>query len=582
MRLAKGIVIGVVLSGTSGAFAGTMTFTDQTNAAGLAVTHDNTHMAALWPPAVMMGGGAAGDFDRDGDQDLFYIGGDSPDRLFINDGNGNFTDEAAAWGVDDTHMGLGVSVADFNADGWLDIYVTSIGPTQTTPAIGQHKLYRNNGDGTFTDIAVSAGVATTSTTLADGWSPAFGDYDLDGDLDLFVTSWRAGSGGNKLFRNNGNETFTDVTAAAGIEGTLATVQGFTPRFVDMDGDLYPELLVAADFGTSKYFVNNGDGTFTDQTVISGTGLDGNGMGQTIGDFDSDGLIDWYVTSIYESDPTEWPATNVPGDGNMLYMCIADHQFLEDGEARGVRDGGWGWGTVAVDFDHDLDQDLIEVNGWILTFTNEQVYLWENDGTGHFTERAVASGVTAADVHRGCVTADFDGDGDQDTVVLGYGTDLKYYRNEIDQQVDTNWLRIFLDTSARPTLAPDGFGSKVWITVGGQSYMRSVDGGNNYLSQSELSAHFGLGANATVDSVTVEWADGTTTALMGVSANQTLTIAAHACAGDVNGDGGVDVNDISYVLFRLGGTTDGDANGDSTVDVNDISYVLFRLGGCSDT
>ena len=579
------VVIGLGLQFIGGgiadrANAATPQFQNSTAAAGMTASHNAVIARTLWGPAVMMGGGVVGDFDRDGYQDFFFLGGDSPDKLFMNDGDGTFTDEAVAWGIGTAaHMGIGASVGDMNDDGWLDIYVTSIGPSNTTPATGQHKLYRNNGDGTFTDIAVSAGVSTTGATASDGWSSAFGDYDLDGDLDLFVTSWLYQSGGNKLFRNNGNETFTDVTAAAGMDAALLDTRGFTPRFIDMDGDHYPELLLAADFGTSKYFVNNGDGTFTDQTAVSGTGLDGNGMGQTVGDFDNDGLMDWYVTSIYEEND-EWPNPNVPGDGNMLYRCIADNSFVEDGLLSGVRDGGWGWGTVAVDFDHDTHQDLMETNGWSPVYQGEQSYLWHNQGDGSFVERALLSGINKSGLGRGMINFDYDNDGDQDLVLMEYYGPLGLFENLIDQQADTNWVRVFLDTSSRADLAPDGFGSVVRVTVGSETYSRSIDGGSNYLSVSELSAHFGLGSAVTIDELRVEWADGRSTVLNTVGANQTLTLEPGGCAGDANADGTVDVNDISYVLFRLGGSPpEGDVNGDSAVDVNDISYVLFRLGTC---
>ncbi|MCZ6603017.1 MAG: VCBS repeat-containing protein, partial [Planctomycetota bacterium] len=214
------------------------------------------------------------------------------------------------------------------------------------------------------------------------------DYDLDGDLDLCVVSYWGEHQGNRLFRNNGDETFTDVTDVALGMGVFE-VWGFQPAFVDMNGDRYPELLISADYETSRYLVNNADGTFTDMTVASGTGLDDNGMGQAVGDFDNDGLLDWYVSSIHQLIPP--PGHN---SGNMLYVAQGSHCYVESSVATGTNDGGWGWGTVTVDLDNDTWLDIVEVKGrpakggeWI----NEPGKLFHNDGDGTFTEMAAATG-----------------------------------------------------------------------------------------------------------------------------------------------------------------------------------------------
>jgi len=325
--------------------ASDLKFSDQTLASGV----DSVHLPSYWmliSPVIMpsmIAGGAIGDFNNDGNQDIFVpTGGENPDQLWINNGDGTFTDRASAWGIAYEHMGVGTAVGDYNNDGWLDIFVTSFGPATGQLRPGAHLLYRNNGNGSFTDVAVVAGVNRSSATAADGFGAAFGDFDLDGDLDLVVLSWRPATDGNRLYRNDGDGTFTDVTDDAGLAG-LIECRAFSPRFADMDGDRYPELLIAADFGTSRYLVNNTDGTFTDFTAGSGTGVDGNGMGATIADFNGDGLFDWYVTSIY----TPNPLLGIPGTGNMLYMNKGNHVYSESSALTGVKDGGWGWGTVAV-------------------------------------------------------------------------------------------------------------------------------------------------------------------------------------------------------------------------------------------
>jgi hypothetical protein len=460
----------------------------------------------------MFPGGAVGDFNRDGWPDVFLIGGGNiEDGLYINNGDGTFTDRAFDWGVDALHRGRGATAGDYDGDGWDDLFVTSSGPVTGPATVGVHKLYRNNGDGTFTDVAVAAGVNEASPTNTIATGSAFGDYDLDGDLDLFVCTWE-GYDGNRLFRNEGDGTFTDVTTAAGIDQAF---HGFSPRFVDMNGDRYPELLVAADYVTSRYFVNDGDGTFTDATVASGTGLEDNGMGTTVADFDRDGLPDWYVTSIYDPDTVY--------DGNYLYHNQGNDLFVDLPESAGAKDGGWGWGTEAVDVDHDGFVDLVETNGWAsIEYESERTYLYRNNGDLTFTEVGVAAGFVHVSQGRSAMTLDYDRDGDMDVVLTSYNDDVKLFRNDVSGP-DAHWIELFLDTSAHADLAPGGYGSKVVVTTGGVSQSVWVNGGASYLGRSQLVAHFGIGAATSIDELRVEWANGAITTLVDVPADQILTI-----------------------------------------------------------
>ncbi len=487
---------------------------------------NGTAMTHAIPPnyivglAFLLAGGAAGDFNNDGWQDLYIVsGGTTPDRLFINDGDGTFTDRAASAGITIPHMGGGVAVGDYDGDGWLDIYVTSFGPSSGSITIGKHILYRNNRDGTFTDVAQAAGVHR-SDDYPNAWGANFGDYDLDGDLDLWTGGWLTGSagGGNRLFRNNGDGSFADVSVAAGVE--MPQVHGYGARFADMDGDRFPELLVCGDFYTARYYRNNADGTFTNYTSQSGTGLDCNAMGATIGDFDNDGRLDWYVTNIYRGD--QYPQDPC---GNMLYLNQGIHQFVEVAAAAGVNDGRWGWGTVAVDLDHDGWQDLVEVNGYSddsfqEIYSNQPKRLWFNNGNGTFSELAAASGFNHTGQARGLINLDADNDGDQDLVVLSFAEPLAFYRNDGPAG---HWLRVLLDTEGVPSTAPNGFGSRVVIRIGGSEQVRYIDGGSNYLSQSELSAHFGLGGATQVDELRVEWPNGAVTIRQNLAADQTITV-----------------------------------------------------------
>lgn len=532
----------------------------------------------------MAAGGAVGDFNRDGHQDLFVLGGGGfPDALFINNGDGTFTELSEAWGVDRSHMGVGAAVGDFDGDGWLDLYVTSFGPANVNPAVGKHILYRNNGGTGFTDVAAAAGVHQTSVATPDGLGAAFGDYDLDGDLDLYVCAWVGFSGGNRLFRNNGDGTFTDVSVQAVVDDVR--IKGFSPVFADMDGDRYPELLIAADFGTSRYFRNNRDGTFTNITLASGTGLDANGMGQCVGDLNNNGLMDWYVTSVH-SDQFGW--SDVPGTGNMLYVNQGNHSFQESSNPSGVNDGGWGWGTVVVDIDHDGWLDIVETNGWPfhnaqgqLEWANERAKVFRNKQDGTFDEIAEASGFSHELQGRGLLNFDLDNDGDQDFVVFTTSGPAKVYRNMLIEQRGgsgtSNWLRVILETSNDPTAAPDGIGARIIATANGHSQHRLMHAGCNYLSQSELSAHFGLGAATAVESLLVIWPNGRVRELSDVGANQTLTVHT-ARYGDANADGVIDAKDITYIILRLGqAESQADVDGNGVVDVDDIAYTVLRLG-----
>ena len=497
---------------------GSLFFSLQTDLAGLTFQHQ-TRLGRKEDGSKMMGGGTVGDFNNDGWQDLFLIGGGmQPDALFLNNGDGTFSNITESAGLGGLHVGSGAAVADIDGDGWLDIFVTSFGDPGNMSA-GNHRLYHNNGDNTFTDIALEAGVAQSSPTIPDGFGATFGDYDLDGDLDLFVSGWRINpelGKGNRLFRNDGQGGFTDVTDEAGFVDN--GIRGFSPCFADMDGDRYPELLLVADFGTSLYFVNEGNGKFREYTDGAHAGKEWSGMGLATGDFNNDGLLDWYATAIFGRDG------DGRGDGNKLYLNRGNNQFTETALSAGVADGGWGWGAMGVDLNHDGWLDIVETNGWsdIPSYDQEITHVWLANGDFTFSEVDENAGILHNGDGLGLLHFDADRDGDREVGITTLNGDFHYYRNELSAP-NSNWLTVFLDSSNQPNIAPNGIGSRVFITVNGQEQVRDLLACPHYLTQSELSAHFGVGSASTIDEVRVEWTDGSETVAREVPANQIITL-----------------------------------------------------------
>jgi hypothetical protein len=545
----------IALPGRTASAQGTPGFTEVTAAAGVTFVYGPNPDT---PNGAQPGGGTEGDFNGDGWPDLFLVGGGLiTDALFINQGDGTFLDTAATAGFTQKYRGIGANAADYDDDGDLDIYATSFGNVPGPVANGQQKLWNNAGDGTFTNVAVTAGVNSTGSSF-DGFGANWGDYDLDGDLDLFVAGWFPVAAGqkdnNRVFRNNLSETgiadFTDVTIALGLFTPGSVTRGFGGIFADMDGDHWPELLVAADFGTSKYFKNNGGVSFTSQWPMApGDTKVYNGMGTCVGDFNRDQLLDWFVTAIY-------PASLALGpDGNRLYMNLGAGQIQSLPDSAGVNDGGWGWGAAPIDFDQDGWQDLVQTNGmWYCDtvtgecFAPEPTYLFHNNGDQTFTEQHVALNFIHDYAGRGVIVFDYDRDGDMDVVITSNPKkgvsdppetgNLALYRNEIctaGVPADgANFLEVALDTSADADLAPHGLGADVRVKTGSIEQRVNINGGSNYLSRSQLIAHFGLGSAPVVDQITVTWPNGDTSVLAGVAANQSLTVSSSALTWELLG------------------------------------------------
>lgn len=499
----------LLLAPTLGAQA---VYVDNTQNVGLT----GVHLAAPGHPSVMMiGGGTVGDFNNDGWPD-FYMpsGGTRPDYLFINDGDGTFTESSAAWGLTDLQLGIGSAVGDFNNDGWQDLYVCSFGPAGAAQA-GYNRLYRNNGDGSFTDVAVAAGVNAPSASN-NCYGAAFGDYDRDGDLDLFVTAYSFGTEGNKLYENNGDGTFSDVTTSVGILDVLTT-RGFVPSFTDINQDGHTDIILIADTGTSKLFLNDGDNTFTKSNQYAPDLRLPNGMGLATGDFDNDLDLDFYVSDIY------YPASGI--GGNRLFVNDGSGtNWVESASNAGVKAAGWAWGVVATDMDNDGWLDLASTNGWFGSWDNYPTRLFHNTQASGFAEVASVCGLTHYGQGRSLLRLDADRDGDEDLIITESNGPVSFFQNETAN--GNHWLRLSFDTSAAPELAPHGIGTEVIVRRGSKQLYRQLDSNQSYLGQSELTLHFGLGPNADwLGEVEIRWTDGRVTMLRDVAADQHLVVQA---------------------------------------------------------
>ena len=525
----------------------------------------------------MQGGGVVGDFNNDGYHDIFALaGGGVADYLYINNQDGTFSNQAAQWGVDFAHYSFGASAADFNNDGYLDIFITSYGSTSFAPNSGKMLLLQNNGpdeqgNWSFTDVAVECGVNRLFGNTRDGLGSGWSDFDLDGDLDLMVCGYIEDRACNRLFRNDGpndegTHIFTDVTVIAGLERT--GVPGFTPQFVDMNNDLYPELILIADTGNSKYFHNMGDGTFVDMTHIVGGINTANAMGIDIGDINNDGLLDMYISSI------TYDLTG--GPGNVLLIQNPDGSYENTARDNGTYNGYWGWGVLMQDFDHDRDLDLAETNGFLGTYNGDPAVLFENLGDGTtFSEVAQQSGFVHTGQGRGMCRMDIENDGDLDIVIFENIGQLRLYENLLIDNAptpdDRNWIRVLLDTSGRDTLAPHGLGASISVITGEHTRLLPVHCGTNHACSSPIESHAGLDESTIIDAIQVRWNDGSFTTLTGVDANQILTISASSSPSDYFPDGTLDIHDVIAFLDQYNSSNlSADHNGDLRLNFYDVA------------
>jgi len=507
-------------------------FSDATTASGLSFVHETGARGEMRLPEIMGGGVALFDADGDGDLDAYFASGDfevelgkaarGRGRLLRHEAGLKFVDVTSASGLDEARYGMGAAVGDVDNDGDADLFLSNFGADQ---------LYLNRGDGSFEDVTARAGIDVQGLSC----SAVFCDYDLDGFLDLYVTRYvrfdprqvcRNSAGqqdycGPKAFNpvsdvllhNNGDATFTDVSAQAGMSRVAAAGLGVLCE--DMNDDGRPDFYVANDQYANYLWLNRGDGTFGEQAMVLGAAydLDGkaeSGMGVIAADLDSDLDLDLFVT-------------NLKGETNTLYRNLGGGSFEDATGGAGLAQSSLpytGFGTVAFDVELDGDLDLFVANGRVFrgaaypkpdvpepwSFFAEPNTFFLNDGKGHFTaEPLLGAPFTApVEISRGLATADLDDDGDVDLVVTNVQGPARLIRNDAPRA--GHWLSVL---ALDPALRREAVGARVTVEAGGRRYLRTVSRGFSYLSSNDPRAHFGLGPAASVSRLEVRWPDGLT-------------------------------------------------------------------------
>jgi enediyne biosynthesis protein E4 len=509
---------GPLLSSSAGikVVANEWQFTDVTESAGFNYIHGYEPLASgiSRDRQIMAGGVAAGDYDNDGWVDLYISQGSiGANLLFRNLGNGNFSEVGQEANVDlSGAQNSGAVFADFDGDGWLDILVTGINVTQLT-------LFHNQGDGSFVDVTSESGI----TGITQSMGAAFADYDKDGDLDIWISHWTANRQDKYLWQNNGDGTFSDVSSNA-LGNTDGLMADFSTNFADIDNDGWLDILVAGDFGTSQIYHNNHNGSFS--LITSDVISDENGMGAAVGDYDNDGDLDWFVTSIY--DPImprpDFPAITWGDSGNRFYQNQGNGTFVDATDETGTRNGFWGWGSCFSDFNNDGFLDIFHVNGFkeglLLStqpFIEDASRLFISDQNGAFLERSVDLGIDDNGQGRGIVCFDYDRDGDVDLFIANNEQAPKLFRNDSGSN---NFLHIQVAGELENT---QGIGTRIYVTAAGQTQMRELRAGNNYMSQNPVEAYFGLGKASSVDLIQVIWPSGQQAILENVDINQLMFI-----------------------------------------------------------
>jgi hypothetical protein len=491
----------------------------------------------------MGGGGGFIDYDGDGLLDIYLVcysqtpqpagAGKLRDVLYRNNGDGTFTDVTASAGIANSMEAMGLAVGDYNNDGWPDLYVTGYGAS---------KLYRNSGKGTFTDVTAQAGVNNALW----GTSAAFFDYDNDSHLDLFVCNYLTYDEKNlpctfyegkpycsiknfkgsasRLFHNNGNGTFTDVSDKAGVANPKG--KGLGVVALDYDNDGRVDLFQANDAAANFLYHNNGDGKFAEVALEAGVAFDPNGgarggMGTDAEDLDGDGYLEIFVA-------------NFSSETNALFHNDHEGLFTETTNKLGLGAVSLpmsGFGSRFFDYNNDGLVDLFVHNGHPFEPINklfpemsyrEPPFLFENTGKG-FRDVAGEHGSALKKFYagRGLAVGDLDNDGDPDLLLINVGEPPRLLRNDGGNAGnERHWLGINLVGTKSNR---DAVGAKVSVTAGGRRRIKQRLGGTSYCSASDPRLLFGLGTNTKIDEVEVRWPSGQITTVKNVPANQYLTI-----------------------------------------------------------
>lgn len=533
-------------------------FVDVTEEAGIDFRHSNGIRTSMLPEDMGSGAGFA-DIDNDGDLDLYIVNipgiyitdpstlpSKSKNVLYQNDGNGGFTDITNSAGVGDTGYGMGCVFADYNGDGFIDLYVTNF---------GTNVLYQNNGDSTFTNVTKNAGVDCPL------WSTGacFADIDNDNDLDLYVCNYvdfdlvkfedkkeeSIQSGklvpnalnptvfepqDNVLYRNNGDGTFTDITSKAGVAATGG--RSMQAIFSDFDGDDDVDLYVANDTSDNHVYRNDGDGTFTDVSADSWAADFRGSMGLAAGDYDVDGDIDLFISHWIDQEYVIY-RNLLKEENTSLNSSSQGIRFVDESYSAMLAEVTLkeiGWGTSLFDYDNDGDLDIFVANGSTFQRLDQPEVLipqpnqlFRNEGDSTFTDISKNSGINILPtrVSRGTAFGDYDNDGDIDIFIVNNYAKARLLRNNtIESKNSNNWLQIKLNGMKKNRNA---IGTKILLKTANTNQIREIYAGESYMSSNTFIAHFGLGKSTKVDSIQVTWTNGKTLSLNDININQQIEI-----------------------------------------------------------
>lgn len=492
---------------------------------------------------VFFGSGASVvDYDGDGDLDIFAgTEGGQNNQLYRNLGNGQFEETASALGLTSTARARTGLWFDYNGDQLLDLFI--LGDCYPQGCIDSivPLLYEQTESGTFIDVTVAANIdfgkkyETPDDKAVGGTSVA--DINNDGYLDILVSVW---GGEFTLFLNNSDGTFTDISIASGLGGFPD--RRWQPIFFDFNQDGYMDFYCNKDFGANELMINNGDNTFSDIASEIGANTAFNEMGMTLGDYDNDGDMDIYATNISREDGgvlrhnvllnNAWAQTNTLS-------------FTDVSSSGGVGASGWDWGTTFFDADNDGKLDLAITNGWApKNHDDDNSKFWLNLGDGVFSDNSINSNFNDALDAATLVAFDMDRDGDLDLLQslkenIGETKVLKLYQNQ--HQSTANPGNYLVVKPRMNTANHFAIGAVVKVTTGDVTRMRPITAGTSYYGQEPAEAFFGLGADAVVDEIRIEWPDNTVTIVQDVAINQIITIT---------NDNLLDVTEIQKAITKI--------------------------------